>query len=74
MKRTNKTRMLLAIMLVVAVVMAITVVASAEDGSGANPFVGTFWSLLPPIVAIGLALITKEVYSSMSITSNTPLL
>ena len=27
--------------------------------------VGTMWSLLPPIVAIGLALITKEVYSSL---------
>ena len=26
---------------------------------------GTFWSLFPPIVAIGLALITKEVYSSL---------
>ena len=42
MKRTNKTRMLLAIMLVVAVVASIAVVASAEDGSGANPFYGTF--------------------------------
>lgn len=27
--------------------------------------VGSLWSLLPPIVAIGLALITKEVYSSL---------
>ena len=27
----------------------------------------TFWSLLPPIIAIGLALITKEVYSSLFI-------
>lgn len=29
--------------------------------------VGSLWSLLPPIVAIGLALITKEVYSSLFI-------
>ena len=29
--------------------------------------VGSMWSLLPPIVAIGLALITKEVYSSLFI-------
>ena len=29
--------------------------------------VGTFWSLVPPIVAIALALITKEVYSSLFI-------
>lgn len=28
-------------------------------------FVGTFWSLVPPIVAIVLALITKETYSSL---------
>ena len=27
----------------------------------------TFWSLVPPIIAIGLALITKEVYSSLFI-------
>ena len=29
--------------------------------------VGSLWSLLPPFVAIGLALITKEVYSSLFI-------
>ena len=28
-------------------------------------FVGTFWALVPPIVAIVLALITKEAYSSL---------
>ncbi len=28
-------------------------------------FYATIWSLLPPIIAIGLALITKEVYSSL---------
>ena len=67
MKRTNKTRALLAIMLVVAVVMSITIIASAADGSDANPFVGTIWALMPPVVAIGLALITKEVYSSLFI-------
>ena len=30
-------------------------------------FYNTFWALLPPIVAIALALITKEVYSSLFI-------
>lgn len=29
--------------------------------------IGTAWSLLPPIVAIALALKTKEVYSSLFI-------
>lgn len=31
------------------------------------PFYATFWALLPPIIAIVLALITKEVYSSLFI-------
>ena len=30
-------------------------------------FYGTFWALVPPVVAIALALITKEVYSSLFI-------
>lgn len=32
-----------------------------------NKFENTFWALVPPIIAIGLALITKEVYSSLLI-------
>lgn len=32
------------------------------DGS---MFVGTWWSLVPPLLAIVLALVTKEVYSSL---------
>lgn len=35
-------------------------------GSIMNP-VGTLWSLFPPVIAIALALITKEVYSSLFI-------
>ncbi len=31
------------------------------------PFYASFWALIPPIIAIGLALITKEVYSSLFI-------
>ena len=30
-----------------------------------NKYANTFWALVPPIIAIGLALITKEVYSSL---------
>ena len=37
-------------------------VGYVESPSG---FYNTFWSLLPPIIAIALALITKEVYSSL---------
>ena len=36
-----------------------------EQVYSGTPFAGTFWSLLGPIVAIVLALISKEVYSSL---------
>ncbi len=39
--------------------------AVAEEEAYASLFEGTFWALLPPIIAIVLALITKEVYSSL---------
>ncbi len=39
--------------------------AQEEAAEETNKFEKTFWALVPPIVAIGLALITKEVYSSL---------
>ncbi|MBQ8174874.1 MAG: Na+/H+ antiporter NhaC family protein [Clostridia bacterium] len=42
-----------------------TLVCETCGGEGAVR--GTIWALLPPIIAIGLALITKEVYSSLFI-------
>ena len=33
--------------------------------NGGQSVTGTYWALLPPVTAIGLALITKEVYSSL---------
>ncbi len=39
-------------------------VLCAFTGNITSP-VGTLWSLFPPVVAIGLALLTKEVYSSL---------
>ena len=47
-----------------AAVAAVLVMAIVVAFSGVET-VGTFWALVPPIVAIGLALITKEVYSSL---------
>ena len=32
-----------------------------------EPFFGTWWAILPPLIAIFLALVTKEVYSSLFI-------
>ncbi len=42
-----------------------TLVCETCEGEGAVR--GTLWALLPPVIAIGLALITKEVYSSLFI-------
>ena len=38
-----------------------------ETAEAASPFINSFWALVPPIIAIILALITKEVYSSLFI-------
>jgi len=55
---TKRTLSALIIMLLVGCTFAF-----ADDG--ASPFIGTWWSILPPIIAIALALITKEVYLSL---------
>ena len=65
MKKSNVVKaVLLAVILVGA--FAAPLLAgnngSAAEGGG---FYGTAWALLPPVIAIGLALITKEVYSSL---------
>ena len=48
-------------LIVVAFIIACAVMTDISSA------IGSMWSLLPPIVAIGLALITKEVYSSLFI-------
>ena len=65
MKHCNSKRLIaLAALLLMAVMLPMA--AFAEGGDAAQPAVyATFWSLVPPIVAIALALITKEVYSSL---------
>ena len=51
----------LAALLIALVVCSIVVKGDAEEGR----YFGTFMSLAAPIIAIALALITKEVYSSL---------
>ncbi len=53
-------------LLIVAVAVAFAVVCFLTGGSPLNA-TGTLWSLFPPVVAICLALLTKEVYSSLFI-------
>ena len=56
----------LGIFVVLLAILGITFKDAPILVEGATtPFAGTFWSLLPPIVAIVLALISKEVYSSL---------
>lgn len=66
-----KPRKLLLFLFVVTVLLilsALPVFAEGSEGEVYQSFIyGTFWSLLPPIIAIALALITKEVYSSLFI-------
>lgn len=54
----------LAVCVAVMLVMTAFVFADGEEASG---LYGTFWALIPPILAIALALITKEAYSSLFI-------
>ena len=65
MKNLSKRLPALAMALLLCSAMTITAFAAGEDAAEANRFYQTIWSLLPPVVAIGLALITKEVYSSL---------
>ncbi len=70
MNQSTKRRLLTAaaLALVFAALFSITVFAAETEGETSQPALfGTFWSLIPPIIAIGLALITKEVYSSLFI-------
>ena len=62
-----------SILTLVAAVVILAVVIAGAFATANNPvsedspsrMFSTFWALIPPIVAIALALITKEVYSSL---------
>ncbi len=68
--KTKKQTIAYFIALAVFVVLLVVLGIMYKDApiiveDAATPFAGTFWSLLPPIIAIVLALISKEVYSSL---------
>jgi len=58
-----KKKPALTVAVIFAAVVAIIAIVHANGGS----FAGTAWALLPPMVAIILALVTKEAYSSLFI-------
>ena len=69
MHKTKKISALPALIAVLALIVCALVVGVFADGGEAEEavsrFYGTAWSLLSPVIAIVLALITKEVYSSL---------
>ena len=65
---TPRTRRALTAVLAAMACLALAATAFASDGEAAvSNMYATFWALVPPIVAIVLALITKEAYSSLFI-------
>ena len=68
MKNLNKrTISAFFVMLVVFCATSMIAFATGGDEGAVSNFYATFWALVPPLVAIALALITKEVYSSLFI-------
>lgn len=63
-RNRNRLGILLLCVILVSAVLTATACAAGEAGS---PMAGTLWALIPPFIAIALALITKEVYSSLFI-------
>ena len=65
MKKNIKRTAVLSVVLIL--MFAITVFGAEQTEEYVPAVYATFWALVPPVVAIGLALITKEVYSSLFI-------
>lgn len=68
--QSTKTKSLAVLALASVFLMAFAMTAFGAEGETAEyvpALFSTFWALVPPVVAIGLALITKEVYSSLFI-------
>jgi len=61
-KNQNKLKYII----LVAVLAVVLVVALIYRATG-NEFISTFWAFVPAVMAIGLALATKEIYTSLFI-------
>ena len=63
----KKSFKVLLVALVMAMFSVLAVFATGDAATAEAPFsfVGTIWAIFPPVIAIVLALITKEVYSSL---------
>ena len=61
--KKNTSHALVRIIVIAA--MLVLVVAAAIECANGKPLAETAWSLLPPVIAIVLALVSKEAYSSL---------
>ena len=62
-----KSRAIWIIGFAALLIMCMPILAMAKEAEYVPALFGSAWSLLPPLVAIALALITKEAYSSLFI-------
>lgn len=65
MQALRKNANLAALLVGVAIIAALAIICVAKPAE--FTFANSLWALLPPVVAIALALITKEAYSSLFI-------
>ena len=66
MRRTKRALKVLPLLILLLLVTTAFAFAEGEaDAEAPSRFYQTFWSLLPAVIAIGLALVTKEVYTSL---------
>ena len=67
MRIKRKLAILLPLAMLLVMLCPVIAMAAEEEVAAQPALYATFWSLIPAIVAIVLALITKEVYSSLLI-------
>ena len=65
MKKDSRRKILAVVSMVLLCVMMCSMTVFAAEEPPKPELYATFWALIPPVVAIALALITKEVYSSL---------
>ena len=65
--RNHRLLRVAALVALAAMLLCVPAFAAEEGAEAVNSMYGTFWALVPPIIAITLALITKEAYSSLFI-------
>ncbi|MCQ2070468.1 MAG: Na+/H+ antiporter NhaC family protein [archaeon] len=65
MDRSIINKIVLVAVLAFAFVLAPVYYQVVDGNVGSDHFIGTAWALIPAVVAIVLALVTKEVYSSL---------